>query len=291
MIYMRLKGGMGNQMFQYAFGLNLAHKLDTELKLDLSALLDRSKGDFVYRDYDLTAFNVDHNFVSSPFILNVLFKLKSRKLAKLVMKLAERNKNFIKESDFHYHPELIENVQENNFYEGWWQSQKYFADIENKLRIHFEFKNKLSPISEDIFNGIKASNSVCLNVRRTDFLKVDTLNTTSREYFLEAANRMAELVDNPTFFIFSDDIEWCTDNLDLGYPQYVIDHQHKGYKFTNYMQLMIACDHFIIPNSSYAWWAVWLNRNENKNVIAPKNWFNDPSIDTTDLVPDNWIRI
>jgi len=102
---------------------------------------------------------------------------------------------------------------------------------------------------------------------------------------------MAELVDNPTFFIFSDDVEWCRKNLNLGYPRHIVDHSHKGYKFTNYMQLMVECKHYIIPNSSYAWWAVWLNKNKNKHVIAPKNWFNDSSIDTTDLVPKNWIRL
>ncbi|MEO1625909.1 MAG: alpha-1,2-fucosyltransferase, partial [Bacteroidota bacterium] len=70
-----------------------------------------------------------------------------------------------------------------------------------------------------------------------------------------------------------------------------IDHSHKGFKFTNYMQLMSACRHFIIPNSSYAWWAIWLNTHADKKVIAPRRWFNDPEIDTTDLVPDHWIRM
>ena len=291
MIYIRLKGGMGNQMFQYAFGLRLAAEINTDLKLDLSSLLDRSKGDFVYRNYDLTAFNVDHNFVHSPSLLNQIFKIKSRKVAKFVMARAQNNKRFIKESEFYFQSELIASAAEDNFYEGWWQSPKYFAGMEDKLRIHFQFNNKLLPKSTMLFDEITATNSICLNVRRTDFLTVDNLNTTSKDYFIKAAARMAELVEKPKFFIFSDDVEWCRKNLDLGHPQQIIDHSHKGFKFTNYMQLMIACKHYIIPNSSYAWWAIWLNLNKDRHVIAPENWFNDPSIDTTDLVPNDWIRI
>ena len=291
MIYMRLKGGMGNQMFQYAFGLKLATKLNTKLKLDLSSLLDRSKGDFVYRNYDLTAFNIDHNFIQSPEILNQIFKIKSRKIAKFIMRVAHKNRHFIKESDFHFQPTLISEALADNFYEGWWQSPKYFEGIEETLRIHFQFKHELLSSSQDIHNEIITTNSICLNVRRTDFLTVDNLNTTSKEYFMNAARKMADLVENPNFFIFSDDVDWCRKNLDLGYSQQVVDHSHKGYKFTNYMQLMTACKHYIIPNSSYAWWAIWLNTNQNKNVIAPKNWFNDTSIDTSDLVPKDWIRL
>ena len=102
---------------------------------------------------------------------------------------------------------------------------------------------------------------------------------------------MAELVDQPYFFVFSDDVEWCKQHLKLDHPTVVVSHKHKGYKFGNYWQLMIACKHYIIPNSSYAWWAVWLNSNANKHVIAPNNWFNEGDYDTSDLVPASWIRM
>lgn len=291
MIYMRLKGGMGNQMFQYAFGIKLAHDLKTKLKLDLTSLLDRSKGDFVYRDYDLTAFNVDHEFMISPNLLRTFYKFKSRKLTKLITHQVSKNRGYIKEDHFHFQSELLQNPLDNAIYEGWWQSPKYFAGVEDKLREHFTFKNQPLSISDDLFNKIKTSNSICLNVRRTDFLKVDNLNTTSKTYFLNAANRMADLIDDPVFFIFSDDVKWCAENLKLDHPTHVVDHTHKGYKFTNYLQMMSSCKHFIIPNSSYAWWAIWLNKNEDNKVIAPKNWFNDQTINTTDLVPAHWMRM
>ena len=102
---------------------------------------------------------------------------------------------------------------------------------------------------------------------------------------------MAEHVEEPHFFVFSDDIDWCRENIVLDHPVQVVDHDYKGRKFGNYMQLMVSCKNFIIPNSSFAWWAVWLNEQENKRVIAPSNWFNEGDYNTEDLVPSTWIRM
>jgi len=291
MIIIRLKGGLGNQMFQYAFGLKLAEELNTKMKLDLSALLDRSKGDFVYRNYDLPIFDIKDEFLISPTFLKAFYTIKSSKLSKLLRKRINGSRNYIREKHFHFQAQLVEEPLENTIYEGWFQSPKYFEGVEEKLRQHFTFKDKILDKSQELFREIQSTNSICLNVRRTDFLKVHNLNTTSEEYFQTAAIELAERVDNAHFFIFSDDISWCRENIKLKYPSKFVDHGHKGFKFSNYMQLMSACKHFIIPNSSFAWWAVWLNKNENRIVVAPKNWFNDPAIDTTDLVPKNWLRV
>ena len=291
MIIIRLKDGMGNQLFQYAFGLNLAKKLGVDLKLDLSSLLDRSKGDFVYRDYDLSIFNIEADFLTSPRLLKNLYRFKSSTITKLVRNKINKGRHFIKETDFHYQANLIDQATSNSIYEGWFQSERYFEDVKDILRKQFTFKNALLPKSQSLYCYIQNSNSICLNVRRTDFLKVDTLNTTTKDYFLKAADYMAQKVKNPVFFIFSDDIEWCRKNILLNHPTKIVDHKHKGIKFGNYLQLMSHCKHFIIPNSSFAWWAVWLSQNPGKIVIAPKNWFNDPAIDTTDLVQEDWVRL
>ncbi len=291
MIIIRLKGGMGNQMFQYAFGLNLAQRLGTELYLDLSSLLDRSKGDFVYRNYDLTIFNLEAQFLTSPTFLKNIYKVKSSWLSRVLRKQINKGKGYRKESHFHFEPKLVEEASEKTIYEGWFQSPKYFAGIESVLQQHFSFKQDILSGSQELFKRIKNTNSICLNVRRTDFIKVDNLNTTSKDYFIQAAKYFIENTEAPHFFIFSDDVEWCRENIKLNAPLEIVDHSHKGIKFSNYMQLMSFCKHFIIPNSSFAWWAVWLNNNPSKMVVAPKKWFNDASIDTTDLVPEQWIRL
>lgn len=291
MIIIRLKGGMGNQLFQYAFGLSLAKKLNTSLRLDLSSLLDRSKGNFVYRNYDLSIFNVKATFLTSPSVLEKVYRLKSSLITKMVRQSINKGRHFVKEVDFHYQQELVDQATTNSIYEGWFQSERYFDDVKGLLRKQFTFKAPLLPRSQSLFHYIQSSNSICLNVRRTDFLKVDNLNTTNKEYFLKAAEYLAQKIENPVFFIFSDDVKWCEENIVLNHPAKIVDHKHKGIKFGNYLQLMSHCKHFIIPNSSFAWWAVWMNQYEGKMVVAPKNWFNDPSIETNDLVPKNWIRL
>ncbi|MFK8006492.1 MAG: alpha-1,2-fucosyltransferase [Saprospiraceae bacterium] len=292
MVTIRLKAGMGNQMFQYAFGLRMARALGVDLRIDLSLLLDRARGDkHVYRNYDLTIFNVSHDFTINPSILKTLYKTKSSKISKLTRKWIGRNKNYIKEPHFHVSQDILNHPKDNTIYEGWWQSEDYFSEIAAEVKDVFSFIDPIQKDSKELLHKLQNSNSVCLNVRRTDFLKVDTLNTTNEKYFFRAAKYIAERVENPVFYIFSDDVEWCRDNIRLDYPTEVIGHEHKGRKFGNYMQLMIACQHFIIPNSSYAWWAVWLNANPSKLVVAPKVWFNDSEIDTSDLVPKEWMRL
>lgn len=292
MVIVRLKGGMGNQMFQYAFGKRMAHVLDTELQLDLSLLLDRARGaDHVYRDFDLTIFQLQPTFYINPSFLRLLYKTKSSKICKLTRKWAQKGKNYLKEPHFHIVEELLKQPKNNTIYEGWWQGEGYFADIAADIRKDFRFVHPLLEVSKPLLESIQNTNSICLNVRRTDFLKVSNLNTTNKDYFLNAAKKMAANIKNPHFFIFSDDVEWCAENLNLQHPTTLVSHAHKGIKFGNYMQLMKACKHFIIPNSSFAWWAVWLCEYENKQVIAPKNWFNDTEYDTSDLVPAEWVRM
>ena len=283
---------MGNQMFQYAFGRRMAHDLRTDLQIDLSLLLDRARGkDHVYRDYDLTIFEVPDDFVVSPKILKTIYKTKSSNVCKFVRNRIVSGKNYIKEPHFEVSEAILNHPKDNTIYEGWWQSERYFSPIAEDIRRVFRFKKPILEKSQKLAKQIEKVNSVCLNVRRTDFLKTESLNTTNKSYFLRSVEKIAERVSEPHFFIFSDDVEWCAENLNLEFPTTLVSHDHKGEKFGNYMQLMKACKHFIIPNSSFAWWAVWLNEHEEKIVIAPKNWFNGDEYDTSDLVPKEWIRM
>lgn len=292
MITIRLKGGMGNQMFQYAFARGLAAKLDTDLKVDCSLLLDRGLGkDFVYRKYDLTIFDLNADFNISPLLLEKVYKLRFSKVGKLVRSFVEKGTPVQKERYFHVDQKLIDKPIDNVIYDGWWQSEQYFKEVSEEIRKSFSFRAPILPESKDLFDRINNTNSICLNVRRTDFLTNATLNATNLEYFLKAAKNMSEMVDSPHFFIFSDDTEWCKKHLILDHPTEVVKHNHKGFKFGNYLQLMKSCKNFIIPNSSFAWWAVWLSEHRGKHVIAPKNWFNEGDYNTKDLVPDSWIRL
>lgn len=292
MVIARLKGGMGNQMFQYALGLQLADQLGTNLKMDVSNLLYRNKPEgFVYRGYDLDVFRVEGDFLASPKLLSPLFDLRREWLGKLVRRLSAGRYPVVEEPHFHFAPEILEEARQGAIYEGWFQSPKYFAGVERQVRKAFTYRHDLIPASADLMKRIKSVNAVCLNVRRTDFLTTDVLNATDEAYFQRGVRHIREHVENPHIFVFSDDIEWCRANLKFVVPTEFVGHEHKGFKFGNYLRLMQSCDHFVIPNSSFAWWAAWLNNRKGKIVVAPKRWFTDPEIDTTDLVPQEWIRL
>lgn len=291
MIVVKLKGGMGNQMFQYALALNIATTLGTDFKLDLSNLLDRSKSDIVPRDYDLDIFQLQAKFVHSPALLKKLSGLKSASITRYFRNKAQSGLKHIKEKGFRYQEELIKNPMDSALYEGWFQSYKYTLGVEMVLKQAFQFKHPIIPQSRELYQRILTTNSVCLNVRRTDFVSNANLNTTNLDYFLRASAEIEARVKEPHFFIFSDDTEWCKENIQLKSPMEIVDHTHKGWKFGNYLQLLSSCKHFIIPNSSFAWWGIWLCDYEDRIVIAPKKWFNDESIITDDLIPDEWIRL
>lgn len=293
MVIVRFKGGMGNQMFQYALGLQLARQLSTGLTFDPTNLLYRNNPpDFVYRNYDLDVFQPkETNFIAAPALLAPVFNLRVKKLSQGLRWLVARNYPVIKEKHFHFDPTVLARPREGVIYDGWWQSPKYFAGVEDKVRRDFCFSRAIIPASRELLSRIENANAICLNVRRTDFLKVDTLNATNKEYFLRGADYLGRKLSEPRFFVFSDDVTWCRENIKLDHPTEFVEHGHKGYKFGNYMQLMTRCKHFLIPNSSFAWWAAWLNTGADKVVVAPEDWFTDPEINTTDLVPTSWERM
>lgn len=294
MIVVQLLGGMGNQMFQYALAKHLSIKNKTNFKLDVSFLQNRVYiKNYVYRNYDLDIFNIEENFLNEDIlpIYNKNYNIKSI-LNRVIHYLKVSLKGFIYVREKHFHFDInILSLKNKIYLNGYWQSVKYFESIEDIIRKDFTFKNNILLISNNIKNKIIETESICLNVRRGDFLFDKNIGFIGNNYILDATNKISEYISNPVYFIFSDDIEWCEQNIKLKHQMYFISHKHKGYKFDNYLHLMTLCKHFIIPNSTFAWWAAWLASNPNKVVIAPKNWFINPKIDTSDVLPENWIKI
>jgi len=293
MIIAQLRGGLGNQMFQYAAGRRLAEKNKTKLKLDLRLLLDRTPREhFVYRNFDLDIFRIQENIAKSYEVKILSIGLK-RALFKLLGKDVQ-NRRCIIEPHFHFYRELLD-APDNVYLDGHWQSYKYFADIEQIIRKEFVFKKGFDAISMKMAQKIRSMNSVCINVRRADFVHNPIARkqhgVCSLAYYKQAEKIIYSNVNNPHFFVFSDDIAWCVDNISFNHDFTIVSHDCAGRKFDDYLHLMTLCDHYILANSSFAWWAVWLNPKKGKVVIAPKKWFNNHTIDTTDLIPKNWIRI
>ena len=291
MIIVKLQGGLGNQMFQYAFGKYLSEKHNTQLKLDLHDLLDRTKKSehHVFRDYDLDIFNLEAQFASGEEVRKLTRWTNNTLLNKACNRLFGKKKTNIVEPHTHFSQTIFQSPA-NVYLEGYWQSEKYFKPIEQQIRQCFQVKEELSSQAKDLLGTIQATNSVCVNIRRGDFVVNKYHSVCDEQYYIAAEKIMCSKVQNPHFYVFSDEIEWCMENLKFSVPVTFVTHQYAGKKFQDYFRLMSACKHFIIPNSSFAWWATWMNDNKEKVVVAPKKWVSDET-KKFDIHLDNWITI
>jgi hypothetical protein len=254
-VVVKLQGGLGNQMFQYAFGKNISNITNRKLILDLSFLHRRDLGpDFVYRNFDLDIFNLKNvsvvNFYDGKYDL-IVENFDPNSTIELINTTIK---------------EITQNKSDTIYLDGYWSSPHYFNKID------FKFNKECLIESNDLLLNIQNTNSVMLNIRRSDFLNNDFHGTYGKEYILKGIDNLKLKFTDLKFFIFSDDVEWCKNNLYDIPNSTIVTHEHKGDKFYNYFLLMSQCKHFIIPNSTFAWWAAYLSKNKNKKVLYPEIW-------------------
>lgn len=267
MIIVKILGGLGNQMFQYSMGKYLAVKHNTELRLNLAG----------FESYKTWKFELDN--------LNVDYKIYKQSFFKKYKRIDEKH--------FHFDADML-NMSDNIYIVGYWQSEKYFKTIREHLLKDFSVKSAINKENQDILNLINSTNSVSLHVRRGDYLtnpSASTLHgTCTVEYYNNAIQYIARSVENPHFFLFSDDIEWVVENIKCDHPVKAVDINtiDNGY---DDLRLMMNCKHNIIANSSFSWWGAWLNNNPDKIVIAPERWFLTDEYSAEDVVPEEWIKL
>jgi hypothetical protein len=293
MIIVRLQGGLGNQMFQYAIGRALAIKNNVPLGLDLTFLLDRTPiPNFTFRDYNLDVFNIEAIIVSKK---NIPFLYQKHNLGIFMRYIDYIRRKFVstpgKEKKELFFDEEIFNLGSNVYLEGWWQSYKYFSNIEDVIKKDFTLKNKLPLNIENLVEVIKKENSLCIHVRRGDYVGNKYHEIVGKEYYDKGIEKMKSMTSIDKIYVFSDDIEWCKDNMKFDLPTMFVGNEYSGIKNEGHIILMSACRNFIIPNSSFSWWGAWLSDYKNKIVIAPKQWVGNESINTDNLILKEWIRI
>jgi hypothetical protein len=295
MIIVKLQGGLGNQMFQYAIGRKLSLLNKTQLKLDLNFLLDRTpRSDFTYRDYNLNIFNLKLEFATSdeikPFVNYLGSKIKRKIYTYLFL---GKNNKYISEKQFTCDPNIFK-LTGNIYLDGYWQSEKYFADIKDILYREFTIKYPQDIRSREISNMIEITQSVSIHIRRADYVQNQLTykihGICDLDYYYNCINLLLDKVQNPHFFIFSDDTQWVKENLKLNYPITFVDHNNASRNYED-LRLMSQCQHNIIANSTFSWWGAWLNQNPDKIVYAPQKWFNDQTRDTKDIIPETWLKV
>lgn len=293
---MQLKGGLGNQMFQYAFGKYLASRNNTNLVLDTSFL--QSKLPFkkwaTPMQYELHIFNVvaslKSNIISSNFVLYPFAKAEHW----IRTRWYENKYNCVSEPVSGFDAEILK-TKDNSYVKGNFQSEIYFKSIENELRSDFIFVQKLDKINADWEEQILNSNAVSVHIRRGDYISIkrntQKFASLSQDYYQRAIKTISDKISNPVFFIFSDDINWAKNNLEFSSPAFFVANNNNADSSYKDMQLMSLCKHNIIANSTFSWWAAWLNNNPEKIVIAPDKWYVDKSVNSPDIIPNSWIKL
>lgn len=285
-----INSGMGNQMFQLAFYLSLKNRFKNEvIKIDKS-WYDVEK---FHNGFELCkVFNIDF-----PYSTNQENELLGRAgytlYDRIKRKFLPSKKSEIiesKEQLFRYNSGLYGKKGEDNYYRGYWQSYKYFDSISEIVKSCFIFPSftEKENITIESYIENNRNNTISIHVRRGDYLNQKLLsNLCSTNYYQNAIAKIENKIKNPVYIVFSDDIQWCKENLDLSNVKF-IDWNMGDSSFRD-MQLMSLCDHNIIANSSFSWWGAYLNSNEGKTVIAPKDWFTGN--ETRDLIPIEWERV
>ncbi len=296
MIIVNIKGGLGNQMFQYALAHCIAKKNNTTIACDLRYLNER-KGEknYVIRNFDLGIFGIAPNEPSKLTLLKSGMLFGGYKARYLLAKIFDKLGFFvISERGPDFEARVLDKNSKNIYLDGYWQSEKYFIANESDIKKLFtfdksKFPKKITQLAEKIASDGKA---VCINVRRGDFIGSKNHEVTGIGYFIKAVDHIKKTIDDPNIYIFSDDVEWCELNLaNLFNNVIVVGHEYAGKSFDSYLYLMTQFSGYIIPNSTFAWWAAWLSRKPNKKVIVPKLWSGLDNLNNADIVPDSWIRV
>ncbi|MBC7766806.1 alpha-1,2-fucosyltransferase [Arenimonas sp.] len=250
-----IKGGLGNQLFQYAHGLKVFQVDKKEVIYDISFF--QSTGKDIHRPFLLDKFNIDPAANLKKIHRNLLIKI----YIKIWQKIT---------GDYQY-----------------FQSEKYFIEVKDEVLKQFTLKNPMSQNAQEVARNIN-TNSVSLHIRRGDYVNSTHHNLCDLEYYYKALHHIKSQITNPHFFIFSDDIEWAKNNMQVGEATFV---SNSNIPEVEEMILMSLCTHNIISNSTFSWWSAYLNQNPHKIVVAPKQWTNTSTSDKLEILPKTWIQL
>ncbi|MCF6233914.1 MAG: alpha-1,2-fucosyltransferase [Rhodobacteraceae bacterium] len=279
MIITRLHGRLGNQMFQFAAASGLAKRLGTQVALDPRNAQNRGEGALT----DVFDLPVAKDAGLPP----------ARHLAPLrylVWRLTGQRPVFRREKGLGFNPG-INRWGDDSYLHGYWQSERYFLDIAADIRRAFRFPDFSTRQNADMAGRIAQGVSLSLHVRRGDYLTLGAHVLCDQTYYEAALRAVLDGVEGtPTVYVFSDDPGWAKENLPLPCNKVVVDFNGPGADFED-MRLMSLCQHNIIANSSFSWWAAWLNAHSGKRVAGPANWFGDPKLSNPDILPEKWLKI
>lgn len=280
-IIIDMKGGLGNQLFEYAFGYAISRESGGKLWLDTSNEDAGLRPQFI-----LDNFNVSYNKrISYPIIKSTeMEKFKINKIIKKV-NIGIFTKRYGGISPTTYEKDL-QKIHKDTYFSGYWQSEKYFKKYEKDIKKAFEIKRNLSPKAKEIMMKIERENGIGCHIRRGDYLQRGW--QLPMEYYFKGIEIIDKREQNLNIYIFSDDMdyvkEYFKDKKEVGRINF-IDYESDDRTLDDFV-LMSKCKHNVISNSTYSWWAAWLNENEKKIVVCP-----ELEMWKEDFYPEEWTKI
>jgi len=287
----KMKGGLGNQLFQYAFALLLARESGEEVKLDMSTYQDLLEDPV--RQPRILKFKTSLGLASRDEIRKIcLFKHEGNMLStSYKIKIAAEavlNPKYFFERDRRHRD--VSTIMQHKYFDGYWQSWRNVDAIWDECKTQLTPKSALHEETQAMIAKVSAQNSVFVGVRRGDYQsRAAHYGGFSQEYYSEAISIIKQRVQDPVFYVFSNDMDWVKKSLDFQGETVIYREQEDIIDDFDELLIMSKCKHAIIINSTYHWWGARLEDHEGKVVVAPKNWFFDQK--PIDIVPNGWIRI
>jgi hypothetical protein len=295
MIIVKLHGGLGNQMFQYAFGRALSIHRNEDLKFDISSFPDPNN-----RKYCLDKLGLQLQFASADECYRAQYALQPlywRLICRFFNKPCppiRKSAGYFEEKGFAFNPSVF--TSSITYASGYWQCEKYWAGYEDVIRREFSFNIAMSEKTLELAEKISGCKSVSVHFRRGDYVDnsatKDLHGGCSLAYYAAAVNQIAEAEKDIELYVFSDEPEWCRNNFKTKYPMHFVTHTAVEHDYED-IWMMSCCKHNIIANSSFSWWGAWLSQNPDKIVIAPRRWLADDTANEQmqDLIPKQWISL
>ncbi len=285
MIIVRMLGGLGNQLFCYAYAKSLQQR-GYDVKIDVSTFKFSKIDSYEFDKYDIdipiSTQEENKKLFNNSFI--------SKVLRRFGIDISEK----VREKSLLFDEKLLR-IDDGSYVDGYFQNEKYFKDIREILLNQIIINQAISNYTKYVKKQIKdRTNSCSIHIRRGDMANETNMKIhgiCSLEYYQDAIKYLENKLGKLNYFIFSDDIEWCKSNLNISDAIFV-DSKEKRIAHED-IYLMSLCEHNIIANSSFSWWGAWLNSNLDKICIAPKAWFADKELQeqSIDIVPESWVRL
>lgn len=284
MIILKLKGGLGNQMFQYAAAKLLSIKIDRPVKVNLN-FFEASKKEVTRRNYCLDFFE-SKNITTTCLNNSIVYKFQYPFLKAFHHSLRLKEIDWLKTDDYKKFKEIV--------LDGYFFDLNTLQNNRKVVQSIFRFNENAFDDNKNLLNEINTCQSVSIHVRRGDYLtsvNEKIYHSCNKEYYLEAISHIQKKISSPCFYVFSDDIEWVKEELRFTNVICKYINLQTANKDMAEFFLMANCKHNIIANSTYSWWAAFLNKETDKTVIAPKFWYRNEIENTKALalIPSDWI--